>query len=165
MIAGIKALFPLAGFALLWASGADAFRTCLTQDSDAWSASTRYTVGELAFDDTTGLVTCTETFYNYSNTYDTGASECHVTYELTGSYVPGAEVFVLDASRSNYSESCPPALLRIEYPATLSHSFQMKPAEDGSAVVSSADSDAYLAEGSWQPGRAYFKTGEQCTIF
>ncbi len=144
---------------------ASAFRNCGNEDSEAWSAATRYTVGELAFDDTTGLASGTETIYNYSNAYDTRLGECHVTYELSGSYVPGVEVFVLNGTRSNYSETCPPELLRIEYPADLLLSFQMEPAQDGSAVVSSADSGAHLADGSWQPGKAVFKTGEHCSIF
>lgn len=151
---------------LLSAAGpASAFRNCGNDNSDAWSAATRYTVGELAFDDTTGLASGTETIYNYSNAYDTNNGECHVTYELSGSYVPGVEVFVLSGTRSNYSDSCPPELLRIEYPADLLLSFQMQPAQDGSAVVSSADSGASFAEGSWQPGKAFYKTSELCSIF
>lgn len=162
---GNRTIFIATGFTLLWASSASGFRTCETADSDAWSATTRYTVGELAFDDITGSASGTETFYNYSNAYATGAGECHVTYELSGSYVPGVEVFVLNATRTNYSDTCPAGLLRIEYPATLSHSFQMQYESDGSALVNSADSGELLAGGSWQPGRAVYKTGEQCTIF
>ena len=150
---------------VLWSGSASAFRTCETQDSDAWSASTRYAVGELTFDDTTGAASGTETFYNYSNAYDAGPGECHVTYELNGSYVAGVEVFVLNATRTNYSDSCPPALLHIGFPETLSHSFQMEYANDGSAVVNSAESGELLAGGSWQPGKAVYKTGEQCSIF
>jgi hypothetical protein len=41
----------------------------------------------------------------------------------------------------------------------------MEYARDGSAVVNSADSGEQLAGGSWQPGRAVYKTGEQCSIF
>jgi len=156
----------LVSSALLVVSGpAGAFRNCDTQDSDAWSAATRYTVGELTFNDTTGLASGTETIYNYSNAYDTSKGECHVTYELSGSYVAGVEVFVLNGTRSNYSDTCPPDLLRIEYPTDLLLSFQMQPAQDGSAVVSSADSGVHLADGYWQPGKAMFKTGEICSIF
>ena len=156
----------LVSSALLVVSGpASGFRNCGTEDSDAWSAATRYTVGEFAFDDTTGLASGTETIYNYSNIYDSHKGECHVTYELSGSYVPGVEVFVLNGTRSNYSDTCPPELLRSEYPADLLLSFQMQPAQDGSAVVSSADSGAHFAEGFWQPGKAMFKTGEHCSIF
>jgi len=162
---GSRTVSIASGLALIWASSASAFRTCETQDSDAWSASTRYTVGELSFDDATGSASGTETFYNYSNTYAAESGECHVTYELAGSYVAGVEVFVLNATRTNYSDSCPPALLRIEYPETLSHSFQMEYASVGSAVVNSADSGEQLAGGSWQPGRAVYKTGEKCSIF
>ena len=151
--------------ALVWASTAAGFRNCETEESAAWSASTRYTVGELAFDDATGSASGTETFYNYSNTYAAGAGECHVTYELSGSYVAGVEVFVLNATRTNHSDSCPPALLRIEYPETLSHSFQMEYENDGTAMINSAESGELVAGGSWQPGRAVYKTGEQCSIF
>ncbi len=151
--------------ALVWSANGSAFRNCGTQDSEAWMAATRYTVGELAFDDTTGFASGTETFYNYSNAYESGTGECHVTYELSGSYVPGVEVFVLSATRTNYSSSCPPALLHIEYPPTMTHSFQMEYAVDGSAVVNSADSGEPVAGGSWQPGKAVYKTGEQCSIF
>jgi hypothetical protein len=150
---------------LVVSSQASAFRNCGNEDSEAWSAATSYTVGEVAFDDTTGLASGTETIYNYSNTYDSHQGECHVTYELNGSYVPGVEVFVLAGTRSNYSETCPPDLLRIEYPADLLLSFQMQPAQDGSAVVNRADSGLSFAEGTWQPGKAVFKTGELCSIF
>ena len=156
----------LVSCALLAVSGpVSAFRNCGTQNSEAWSAATRYTVGELSFDETTGLASGTETIYNYSNTYDSRIGECHGTYELSGSYVPGVEVFVLDGTRSNYSDTCPPDLLRIEYPADLLLSFQVQPAQDGSAVVSRADSGMRFAEGTWQPGKAVFKTGELCSIF
>ena len=156
----------LVSCALLVAAGpVSAFRNCGAENSEAWSAATRYTVGELAFDDITGLASGTETIYNYSNTYDSHIGECHVTYELSGSYVPGVEVFVLNGTRSNYSDTCPPELLRIEYPADLLLSFQMQPAQDGSAVVSRADSGLHFAEGTWQPGKAVFKTGELCSIF
>ena len=162
---GNKAVLIASGFALVWANGASGFRNCETQESAAWNASTRYTVGELAFDDVTGSASGTETFYNYSNTYAAGPGECHVTYELNGSYVAGVEVFVLSATRTNYSDSCPAALLRIEYPESLSHSFQVEYAQDGSVVFNSADSGEPLAGGSWQEGRAVYKTGEQCAIF
>ncbi len=160
-----KAVILLSLLVLASAGPASGFRNCAAQDSEAWSASTRYTVGELAFDDITGRASGTETIYNYSNAYDSGPGECHVTYELSGSYVPGVEVFVLSGTRSNYSDSCPPALLRIEYPSDLLLSFQVRPAPDGTAVVSSADSGAYMADGSWQPGKAVYKTGEICSIF
>lgn len=161
----ISAVSVATCLALTWASSASAFRNCETQDSDAWSASTRYTVGELAFDDTTGIASGTETIYNYSNTYAPGMGECHVTYELSGSYVAGVEVFVLSATRSNFSDSCPPALLSVEYPETKVHSFQMAHAQDGSAVLNNGDNGDFLADGSWQPGKAVFKTGESCSIF
>jgi hypothetical protein len=44
----------LGGAALCWNTGASAFRNCEAQDSSAWSAQSHYTVGEIAFDSTTG---------------------------------------------------------------------------------------------------------------
>jgi hypothetical protein len=155
----------MTALALAGAGKAGAFRNCEAERDDAWSAATSYSVGELAFDDTTGIASGTETIYNYSNAYPTGIGECHVTYELSGSYVPGVEVFVLNATRSNYSDSCPPALLRVEYPENRHHSFQMTHARDGTAVLNSADNGDFLADGSWQPGKAVFKTGELCSLF
>ncbi len=162
---GTRAIFFASGFALIWAGEASGFRNCGIEDSDAWTAATRYTVGELTFSDTTGLASGTETIYNYSNAYATGGGECHITYELSGNYVPGSEVFVLSATRTNYSDTCPPAVLAIEYPATILHNFQMEHSQDGSAVLSSGDNGDYLADGSWKPGRAVYKTGERCTAF
>ena len=162
---GKKRIFFAGGIVLAWASGASGFRNCEIQDSDAWAASTRYTVGELSFDDVTGLASGTETVYNYSNAYDTGGGECHVTYELTGNYVPGSEVFVLSASRSSYSDSCPQGLLEVDFPATVLHTFQMTFLQDGSATLNSGDNGDFLADGSWQQGNAVYKTGEQCSTF
>jgi hypothetical protein len=159
-----KSIFLAGGIALAWAGGASGFRNCDMQDSDSWSAATSYMVGELSFDEVTGLASGTETLYNHSNTYVTG-EECHVTYELEGNYVPGSEVFVLSATRSSYSESCPPELLEAQYPANLQRNFQMAFAADGSARLNSADNGDFLAEGSWQRGSTTYKTGERCSMF
>ncbi|MBK6511134.1 MAG: hypothetical protein IPG06_18000 [Haliea sp.] len=98
---GKRILLYLGGFLIvLSANTVAAFRNCNTQDSDAWSASTRYTVGEISFDAASGLASGTETNYNYSNAHADGIGECHVTYELSGTYVPVVEVFVLNARRS-----------------------------------------------------------------
>ena len=160
-----RAILIVSSLTLIWSGSASGFRNCGTGDSDAWAASTSYTVGELSFDDITGLASGTETIYNYSNTYAATVGECHVTYELAGSYVPGVEVFVLSATRTNFSETCPPGLLHTEYPETMAYNFQMAPEADGSAVLNSGDNGDFLADGSWQPGKAVFKTGEQCSIF
>lgn len=159
-----KMKFLLFAVALLVVGHASAFRNCSIADSDAWSAETHYTVSELAFDDITGTASGTETIYNYSNAYPTGG-ECHVTYELSGSYVPGVEVFVLNATRSNYSDTCPDSVLRIQYPATRLQTLQVDHGADGAAVVSSGDSGEFLADGSWQRGKAVYKTGEECSLF
>jgi len=159
-----KATFLSFAIAALVAQHASAFRNCSIADSDAWLAETHYTVSELAFDDTTGTASGTETIYNYSNAYPAGG-ECHVTYELSGSYVPGVEVFVLSATRSNYSDTCPDSVLHIQYPAIRLQTLQMNHGADGSAVVNSGDSGEFLADGSWQQGKAMYKTGEECSVF
>jgi len=151
--------------ALCWASGAAGFRNCGVQYGDAWSADSHYTVGEIAFDGTTGTASGTETRYNYSNHSADGVGECHVTYELTGTYDAGVEVFTFDAIRTNHSASCPPFLLGVEYPPDRLYALQMAFAEDGSAEVRSADSGETVASGSWASGRAVYKTEEKCTIF
>lgn len=153
----------LSGLAL--ATSAHGFRTCDTPDSQAYVASTRYVVGEIEFDGETGIAAGTETNYNYSNELADGGSECHVTYELSGSYVPGVEVFVLDATRTNYSPSCPSSSFEIDYPASRMYAMQMEFNEGGVALVSSADSGELVARGSWHAGRAMYKTPETCTIF
>lgn len=151
--------------ALCWVPGAAGFRNCGAEYGNAWSAASHYTVGEIAFDGTTGTASGTETRYNYSNHDAGGTGECHVTYELTGTYDAVVEVFTFDATRTNYSASCPPALLGAEYPPSRLYALQMAFAEDGSAVVRSAASGETLASGSWGSGRAVYKTVEQCTIF
>lgn len=155
----------LGAAAFCWNTSASAFRNCDTQDSYAWSADSHYTVGEIAFDSTTGEASGTETRYNYSNHYPNDALECHVTYELIGTYNPGVEVFTLSATRTNYSDSCPPGLLKVEYPESRLYALQMKFTADGSAQVSRAESGELLATGSWESGRAMYKTGEQCSAF
>jgi hypothetical protein len=155
------ALCPL----LWWAAGANAFRNCDVSESYAWSASTHYTVGEIAFDGITGTASGTETRYNFSNHATAGSGECHVTYELSGTYDAVVEVFTLDATRSNYSDSCPPELLGAQYPPSRLYALQMAFSEDGSARVSSAASGQLLASGSWESGRAVYKTPEECEIF
>jgi hypothetical protein len=160
-----KATFSAMCMLLVLAGNAYGFRSCDIPDSHAWSAATRYTVAELDFDETTGLVTGTETIYNYSNHFSDGHGECHVTYELSGSYVPGVEVFLVDGRRTNYSDSCPGELLSVEFPPAVLHSMQMEYDDGGSAVVKTADSGEFLAHGSWEPGKATYKTGEVCTIF
>lgn len=162
---GKRTFVYLGGFlTLLLASNVEAFRNCNTQDSDAWSASTRYTVGEINFDAASGLASGTETNYNYSNAYADGIGECHVTYELSGTYVPVVEVFVLNARRSNYSDTCPHSLLRLAYPPYRFHNLQAELAPDGSAVVNNVENGDFPAFGVWQPGAVVYKTEEECSI-
>ncbi len=150
---------------LLFALQAQGFRNCEPADGDAWSASTAYLVGEITFDETTGLASGTETRYNYGNTYGAGTGECHVTYELNGNYVAGVEVFTFSATRTNFSDSCPQRLLASDFPEHRLYALQIELAPDGVAVVHRADNQDYLAAGTWLPGRAMYKTPEQCTIF
>jgi len=142
-----------------------AFRTCDTENSHAYAASTQYVVAEIVFDEMTGLSSGTRTTYNYANQEDDGFTECHVTYELSGSYTPGAETFVLDGRRTNYSPGCPQNLLEVDYPEDLTYSLQMNFAADGESRVNTADSGEFLANGSWESGHTVYKTDENCTIF
>jgi hypothetical protein len=41
----------------------------------------------------------------------------------------------------------------------------MKFTADGTAQVNRAESGEFLATGSWESGRAMYKTGEHCTAF
>jgi hypothetical protein len=151
--------------ALLPAANVNAFRSCGSDISSAYSAATRYTVGEIDFDDISGLAAGTETTYNYTNSADDTARECHVTYELSGTYVPGVEVLVLDATRTNYSPSCPSRTLEMDYPPGRLYSLQLELESGGRARVSLADSGEFVALGTWGAGRAVYKTEEKCTYF
>ena len=162
---GKRTFLYLGGFLIvLSANTVAAFRNCNTQDSDAWSASTRYTVGEISFDAASGLASGTETNYNYSNAHADGIGECHVTYELSGTYVPVVEVFVLNARRSNHSDTCSDALLRVEYPSYRFHNLQVEHASDGTAVVNNAGNGDFPAFGFWRTGAVVYKTEEHCSI-
>ncbi len=148
-----------------WSTGATAFRNCNIENSHAYLASTRYLVGEVEFDPVTGLASGTQTIYNYSNQRDSGFQECHVTYELTGSYSPGSGTFVLDAHRTNFSQDCPRELIALSYPADRTYALQMEFGESGITDVHLADNGEVLARGSWEDGRTVYKTPETCTAF
>jgi hypothetical protein len=60
-------LVLISSLTLAWSGGSSAFRGCDTENSFAFSASTQYAVGEIAFDTATGVANGTETTYNYSN--------------------------------------------------------------------------------------------------
>lgn len=158
-------VFVLIGFvACSLAAPALAFRSCPGADNDQFGAATQYMVGELSFDADTGLAGGTQTTYNYTSMAGEGVSECHVTYELAGNFLPVSNIFVLDATRTNYSENCTSDLIDYDYPETRSYLLQMQFAADGSSVVNMADSGEVLARGSWASGRALYKTDEQCTL-
>jgi hypothetical protein len=158
-------IIPTLIFILPWVNSAAAFRVCDTDNSYAFSAATQYKVGEIAFDDTTGLVSGTETTYNYTNQDFEGFIECHVTYEFSGIVEPGSGTFIIDAQRTNYSPACPGDLIDIKYPSHRRHVLQIKFETDGSSEVRSADSGELLTIGEWEAGRVAYSTPEKCTIF
>lgn len=164
-MAGHGLLVILSTSCLLWADAAGAFRSCDTANSKAFAAFTRYTVGELAFDATTGMAGGTETTYSYSNRAFEGFTECHVTYELSGNYEPVSKTFLLDARRSNHSSACPDALIDIQYPDQAVYAFQVIIPDSGNPVVLLADSGEFFASATWSDGRTAYKTNESCTIF
>lgn len=142
-----------------------AFRNCAAEDSSAYAAATQYLVGELEFDAETASASGTQTIYNFANYYGEQGGECHVTYEFSGSYNPGSEIFVLSGDRSNYSPGCPQSLIEHSYPQQLNFDLQMRFNTDGSSLVQLADNGEVLANGSWSNGRTVYKTGEDCTLF
>ena len=144
---------------------AQAFRTCTTEDSDAYTASTQYVVGETAFDPDTGLASGTETTYNHSNTSLQGFGECHVTYELTGSFESSSGTLVLDARRTNHSVSCSAEFIEVSYPRERLYALLIELGGDGRATVHLADNGELLAQGEWSPGSTAYRTRETCTMF
>ena len=150
---------------LLWSASAAGFRACDIDNSYAFSAATRYVVGEISFDPVTGQASGTETTYNYANQDDDGFTECHVTYKLSGIFEPGTGTFLLDTERTNHSVTCQEDFISINYPDTGRYALQMDFDPDGTSLVNSADSGQLVASGEWRPGRTNYKTIEECTIF
>jgi len=140
-----------------------AFRACSTDAVDIYSATTRYVVGEITFDSATGQASGTETTYNYADPDFEGFHECHVTYELSGIIEPGSGTFVLDARRTNYSSACPAGLIDARYPGQQLYVFQMTFEMDGTSKVHIADNGEFFADGDWDAGRTFYRTGEKCT--
>ena len=144
---------------------AAAFRNCDVENSYAYLASTQYTVEEIEFDPVTAWASGTRTIYNYSNRQDHSFEECHVTYELSGSYAAGSGTFVMEGRRTNYSRACPPEMITETYPPALAYALQVDFGGDGATVVNLADNGDTLARGSWEAGRTVYKTPETCTLF
>ena len=165
MVVRSLSLFTAPILVFAWSSGAAAFRVCDTENSYAFSAATQYVVGEIAFDETTGLASGTETTYNFANRSFEDFTVCHVTYELTGNYEPVTRTFLLDARRTNFSDACPSHLIEFEYPNKLLYGFQMNVGAAGSAEVRIAASGEFFANGHWGEGRTVYRTSEKCTIF
>jgi hypothetical protein len=151
--------------ALALMDSAQAFRTCDIDNSGAYAASTQYIVGELAFDEMTGLANGTETTYNYSNRSFEGFTECHVTYELSGSYDAGSQAFFIDANRTNHSPACPAKLIDFEYPDYRMFTLQVMLGDDGVSELRTDERAGFLATGTWRNGRTAYKTAEKCTLF
>jgi hypothetical protein len=160
----IRPAFAMLALAVGGASApVQAFRDCGVEDSGAWTALSRYVVGELGYDDATGAASGTETHYNYSNLTSAGA-ECHVTYELDGVFEPFNRALVLEARRSNLSPDCDPEFVDAEYPEYLSYYLELALAEDGRAEIRHSDTGAVFASGDWGHGALAYKTEEQCFL-
>lgn len=142
-----------------------AFRTCASENSEAYTASTQYVIGEIAFDSTTGLATGTETTYNHSNAGFQEFGECHVTYELTGSFESASGTLVLDARLTNHSATCPADFIAADYPDERLYALSIELAVDGSTQVHLADNGELLAQGEWSPGSTAYRTEETCSMF
>lgn len=144
---------------------ANAFRSCDVGHSDAYLATTEYKVTELSFDVTRGVAQGTETTYTHTNNSESDSTECHVTYELSGSIEPVSGVVVLDAHRSNQSVSCQQGLVEQFYPADRLYSLVLELGEGGRAQVRHADNGDLIATGDWTEGVTAFRTGEVCSLF
>lgn len=144
---------------------ASAFRACESENSEAYTASTQYVVGEIDFDPITGMASGTETTYNHSNTTFRDVGECHVTYELSGSFESASGTLVLDARRTNHSAACPPEYIATDYPAERLYALLIELAGDGSTQVHLADSGELIAQGEWKAGSTAYRTPETCTMF
>lgn len=155
----------LLSIAALHSSGVSAFRSCDMEDSFAYVATTQYTIAEITFEATTGIASGTETIYNHSNDAIDGHLECHVTYELSGSYEPASGTLVLDAHRSNHSISCPAELIAAGYPQERLYALLIELEREGGMRVSLADSGEQIAEGEWSQGATAYRTKETCTAF
>lgn len=152
--------------ALCWSHPAQsAFRTCHSEVNESYAAHTQYIVGELDFNGVTGEASGTETIYNHSNRHSEGFSQCHVTYELQGSYEPISGTFVMDATRSNHSAICPAELIAARYPQRKGYFLQLQQAADGTARVHLATSGEFMADADLHTGRAAYRTDEKCTAF
>jgi hypothetical protein len=72
---------------------------------------------------------------------------------------------VLEAQRTNHSDTCPHDLIEIEYPATRRYLWQIEFREDKTSQVLLADSGEVMASGEWGSGKTLYRTDETCTIF
>ncbi|MEP5569600.1 MAG: hypothetical protein ABJN62_17285 [Halioglobus sp.] len=144
---------------------ASAFRSCEVEHSEAYLATTEYKVTELSFDFSSGSANGTETTYTHSNNIDSESTECHVTYELSGSIEPVSGVVVLDAHRSNQSVSCRDDLVAQSYPQERLYSLVLEFNDGGRAQVRQADNGDLVATGDWAEGVTAFRTGEVCSLF
>ena len=148
---------------LAWPGTSAAFRNCPVEHSDAYRVESRYLVGELDYDAATRAAGGTETHYNFSNQHHSGVAECHVTYELSGTFAPESGLFLLEAARSSASHTCAPAFVEAEYPPYRSYALEVVFREDGGAELYRAEDGELLAIGDWrQGGLLSYKTPERC---
>lgn len=148
---------------LMWSNTGYAFRVCNDENIDVYSASTRYVVGEISYDEMSGEANGTETTYNYGNRDFEGFIECHVTYELSGIIEAGSSTFVLNAKRTNHSAICPAALIEAQYPSESLYVFQMHFESDGTSQVHLGNSGELFASGDWKDGKTFYRTPEECS--
>ena len=73
--------------------------------------------------------------------------------------LPGVEVFVLAATRSNYSDTCRRNCFTVEYPAITLHTFQIEHAEDGTAVLTAGTAGPTSPTGSGSRARRSTRPG------
>ncbi|WP_133125990.1 hypothetical protein [Pseudohalioglobus lutimaris] len=149
-----------------WHSSAMAFRNCdPNQDSSVFRGSSRYFIGELEFNESTGQTIGTETHYNYSNLDGSGVSECHVTYDISGFYEAASALFLLDARRSSQSAGCEQAFIDANYPEFTSYTLQVSFKSGGNVEVLRADSGETVGVGTWYEGSVSYKTQETCELY
>lgn len=145
-----------------WCSAAHAYKNCgLSQDTwSFWDSS--YFVGELEYDVESGGAMGTVTHYNFSKRGPGEIRECHVTYEFSGIYEPVSALFLLDADRTNRSQSCSGDFVDSRFPAYVSHTLQLH--QDGNIGVelSLADSGEIFAQGNLGEGSLVYRTEETC---
>lgn len=156
----------LALILLLSAAGpVQAFRNCqIDGDSAAFRGSSRYLVGELTYEASSGTASGTETHYNYTNAGPAGLNECHVTYELTGIYDDAGALLLLDAELTNQSHGCDPDFVDADFPDYRSYTITLRKSHDGITELLDSGSGSVLASGDPAEGTLLYRTDEACIL-